>query len=355
MAKIDPLRSAVLVTGGAGYIGSHAVLALCDEGRAVVVLDDLSTGDLAAIPTAVTFQRGDIADRELVGRLLRAHGVGLVMHFAGSVSPGNSLTSPLDYYRNNTAASLALAAACVEAGVDRFIFSSSAAVYGSIGASPFREDAPTAPLTPYGASKLMTEIILRDLSAARHGFNAVCLRYFNVAGADPAGRAGQRNRAAGSLIDRAIDVALQGSGILSVWGDDYDTRDGAGERDYIHVSDVAQVHLAAMRHLEAGGAGAVLNCGYGRGYTVLEVIAALQSILGREIPRRHEPRRPGDLASAVADVDRLGATLDWCPRIRRPRSHLADGPGLARVDRRLRPAHRSCRASLLLRARGDSR
>jgi len=314
MAAIDPLRTAVLVTGGAGYIGSHAVLALRDEGREVVVIDDLSTGDIAAIPAAVTFHHGNVADRDLVGRLLRTHGVGLVMHFAGSISPGHSIASPLDYYRNNTAASLALAAACVEAGVSRFIFSSSAAVYGGAGASPFREDAPTAPLTPYGASKLMTETILKDLSAARPGFNAVCLRYFNVAGADPAGRAGQRNRAAGSLIDRAIDVALQGRHPLSVWGDDYDTRDGAGERDYIHVSDVAQVHLAAMTHLEAGGAGAVLNCGYGRGYTVLEVLAALQSILGREIPRRHEPRRPGDLASAVADVGRLGETLGWRPR-----------------------------------------
>jgi len=307
-------RGAVLVTGGAGYIGSHTVLALRDEGREVVIIDDLSSGDIAAVPGGVAFHRGDVADAELVRWVVRRHGIGLVTHFAGSVSPPESLERPGDYLRNNTVASEQLAAACAEAGVRRFIFSSSAAVYGGTARTPFREDDAATPITPYGISKLATEFLLRDLSASCPGFEAVSLRYFNVAGADPAGRAGRRAQTGAGLIDRAVDVVVGGCESLDVWGDDYDTRDGAGERDYIHVSDVADIHLAAMRYLEGGGRGVVLNCGSGRGHTVLEVLAALEAIIGRPIPRRPGPRREGDVPSAVGHIERLAATLAWRPR-----------------------------------------
>jgi UDP-glucose 4-epimerase len=260
------------------------------------------------------FHRGDVADAELIAWVVRRHDVDLVMHFAGSVSPRESLDRPGDYFRNNTVASEALAAACAEAGVRRFIFSSSAAVYGGAAPTPFQEHDAATPTTPYGVSKLATEILLTDLSASCPGFEAVSLRYFNVAGADPAGRSGRRGWAGAGLIDRAIDVALGGRSTLDVWGDDYDTRDGAGERDYIHVADVAGVHLAATRYLEGGGRGAVLNCASGRGHTVLEVLAALEAIIGRPIPRRQGPRRVGDVPSAVGSVERLAAILDWRPR-----------------------------------------
>jgi UDP-glucose 4-epimerase len=309
-----PHSGVVMVTGGAGYIGSHMVLALCDMGYAVVVLDDLSTGYIAAIPAAVAFHRGDVADAVLVRRLIERYGVRLVMHFAGSISLEESLERPLEYLRNNTEASRSLATTCVEAGVRRFIFSSSAAVYGGAALTPFREDDATEPLTPYGMSKLNTETLLMELSASCPGFAAVSLRNFNVAGADPAGRAGRRGWTSGGLIDRAVEAALGRCTALDIWGNDYDTRDGACERDYIHVSDVADVHLAAMRYLEAGGRGVVLNCGSGRGHTVLEVLAALEGIIGRPIPRRPGPRRAGDVPSAVSDVGRLAATLGWRPR-----------------------------------------
>jgi UDP-glucose 4-epimerase len=306
-------HNTVLVTGGAGYIGSHAVLALRDLGREVVVVDDLSNGDVAAIPEGVEFHRRDIADTDFVSALVRRRGVGLVMHLAASVSALESLQRPLDYHRNNTQASETLARACVEAGVRRLIFSSSAAVYGESADAPLREDATPSPITPYGVSKLMTEAMLAELSASHPGFQAVSLRYFNVAGADPAGRAGRRGSVGASLVDRAVDAAL-GRGPLDIWGADYDTRDGAGERDYIHVSDVADAHLAAMRYLQAGGRSVVLNCASGRGHTVLEVVAALEAILGRPIPCRAGPRRDGDVARAVGDVTRLAATLHWRPR-----------------------------------------
>jgi UDP-glucose 4-epimerase len=287
---------------------------LRDRGRHVVVVDDLSTGAAEALPTGTPFYQANVADAELIGGVIREHGVGVVMHFAGSGAASRSIDQPLDFYSNNTAASLALARSCLDAGVLRFIFSSSAAVYGGGATSPFREDAATKPANPYGASKRMTEVMLRDLAVARPEFKPVCLRYFNVAGADAAGRAGQRNPGATSLIDLAVDVALGRRERVDVWGDDYDTRDGSGERDFIHVSDVAEVHLAAMDHLEAGGAGDVFNCGYGRGHTVLEVISALETILRRKVPKRVGPRRPGDIAKAVANVDRVMSTLDWRPR-----------------------------------------
>jgi UDP-glucose 4-epimerase len=307
-------RRTVLVTGGAGYIGGHAVLALRDQGRSVVVVDDLSTGAAESLPPGTPFYRGNVADVAFMGGVIRKHGVGAVMHFAGSAMASRSITEPLEYYANNTAASLTLARSCLDAGVLRFIFSSSAAVYGRAGASPLREDAATAPINPYGASKWMTEIMLRDLALARPDFRAVCLRYFNVAGADISGRAGQRNPDASSLIDWVVDVALGRRDRVNVWGDDYDTRDGSGERDFVHVSDVAAAHLAAMDYLDAGGTGAVFNCGSGRGHTVLEVIAALEAIVGRAIPTRVGPRRAGDISRSVADVDRVMSTLDWRPR-----------------------------------------
>jgi len=305
---------AILVTGGAGYIGSHAVLALLAARRTVIVADDLSTGAREAVPPRAAFHQGDIADAAFVGSVLADHQVGAVMHFAGSLSVAESVADPSKYYRNNTCASLSLARACIEAGVDHFIFSSSAAVYGTPERSPVAEDSPTRPVSPYGASKAMTETMLTDLARAHPAFRPVCLRYFNVAGADPAGRSGQRGEEQVHLIPLGIETALGLHRELLIFGDDYPTRDGTCERDYIHVSDLAEAHVAALGYLEAGGQGAIMNCGYGRGYTVLEVIAAMEAVFGRELPKRRVGRRPGDAVSAVSDVSLLKATLDWTPR-----------------------------------------
>jgi UDP-glucose 4-epimerase len=307
----------VLVTGGAGYIGSHAVLALRDRGRSVAVLDDLSTGLREAVPSDVPFHEGSVADAGLVEKILCEHGVETVMHFAGSISVPESVADPAKYYRNNTCASLSLTGACLRSGVTGFIFSSTAAVYGSPDTSPVREDAATRPMSPYGASKLMTETMLRDLAIAHPTFRPVCLRYFNVAGADPEGRSGQRGPESIGLIRIAVEAALGQRPFLEIFGDDYPTRDGTGERDYIHVSDLAAAHVAALDYLDAGGKGVTLNCGYGSGYTVVEVVGALEALLGRSIPKRFSPRRPGDPASAVSDVGRLKQTLAWTPRLDR--------------------------------------
>jgi UDP-glucose 4-epimerase len=305
--------NAILVTGGAGYIGSHAVLALADAGREVVVLDNLTTGFRAAIPDGVALVEGDVADADLVARTLEAHRVGAVMHFAASISVPESVADPAKYYRNNTCASLSLARTCIAAGIERFIFSSSASVYGNPDVNPVPEDAATRPMSPYGSSKLMTERMLADLAFAHPRFEAVCLRYFNVAGADPAGRTGQRNPNAAGLVKLAIETALGRREVLEIFGDDYATRDGTCERDYIHVADLAAAHLAALRYLEGGGAGMIVNCGYGRGYTVLEVVAALEAVLGRTLEKRRAPRRPGDPDGYVSDTTRLRETLDWTP------------------------------------------
>jgi UDP-glucose 4-epimerase len=307
-------NSTVLVTGGAGYIGSHAALALLAVGRAVAVADNLSTGFRQAVPPGVAFHEGDIADAAFVRAILADHQVGAVMHFAGSLSVAESVADPSKYYGNNTCASLSLAGTCIEAGVNHFIFSSSAAVYGTPDHSPVAEDSPTAPVSPYGASKVMTETMLTDLARAHPKFRPVCLRYFNVAGADPAGRSGQRGEEQVHLIPLGIETALGLHPELLIFGDDYPTRDGTCERDYVHVSDLAQAHVAALDYLEAGGEGAIMNCGYGRGYTVLEVIAAMEAVFGRELPKRRTARRPGDAVSAVSDVSLLKATLDWTPR-----------------------------------------
>ena len=303
--------TSVLVTGGAGYIGSHAVLALKDGGYSPVVLDDLTTGARDAVPRDVPFHLGDVADRELVAGILGEHAVTSVMHFAGSISVGESVLAPLKYYRNNVLGSLALIESCLAAGVGRFIFSSSAAVYGVPQALPVTEDAPMAPINPYGASKAMTERMLADTAAAHPAFSPVCLRYFNVAGADAKGRTGQQGPQSTHLIRAAVEAALGHRDGLEVFGADYDTRDGTCERDYLHVTDLADSHVAALRYLEAGGPPAALNCGYGRGYTVLEVIAAVEEVIGRPLPVRSGPRRPGDPPRLVANGDKIKQVLGW--------------------------------------------
>jgi UDP-glucose 4-epimerase len=307
-------KGAVLVTGGAGYIGSHAILALRDRGYPVVVLDNLSTGVRGAVPEEVDFVEGEVGDRALMAEVLARHGVGSVLHFAGSISAPESVADPIKYYRNNTANSLALASVCIEAGVGRFVFSSSAAVYGAPSVSPVPESAPAAPISPYGASKRMTEVMLFDLSAAHPDFRPLCLRYFNVGGADPMGRAGQRSREASGLIPLALDALLGVRTALPITGEDYATRDGTGERDYIHVSDLAEAHAAALDYLSGGGAPTAINLGYGRGSTVREVVATLERVSGRTVPTLSAPRRPGDADSVISDVARMRALLDWKPR-----------------------------------------
>jgi UDP-glucose 4-epimerase len=305
--------SAVLVTGGAGYIGSHVVWALTDAGRRVVVLDDLSYGRQEAVPDAVPLTVGSAGDRPLVERLLREHEVATIMHFAGSVLVGQSVSDPLGYYANNTLNSHALIAAAVAAGVKNFVFSSTAAVYGMPEIQPIAETATTQPINPYGASKLMTEIMLRDTTKAT-GLNHVILRYFNVAGADPAGRTGERRPMATHLINVATKVALGQLPAMAIYGEDYDTPDGTCIRDYIHVCDLADAHLCALDHLERGGASTTLNCGYGRGASVREVLDRVEQVSGRTLTVHAAARRPGDPPRLVAAADRIRSELGWQPR-----------------------------------------
>lgn len=306
-------RGQVLVTGGAGYIGSHAVLALRDAGIPAVVLDDLSTGRRAAVPADVPFVEGDAGDRALLDAVLERHPIGTVMHFAGSIVVPESVEKPLAYYANNTLASHALVEACLRAGVGRFVFSSTAAVYGIPETFPVDEEAPTRPINPYGRSKLMTEWMLRDAAAA-HGLRVVALRYFNVAGADPQGRTGQCSRAATHLIKVACEAAVGRRAGLRVFGDDYPTRDGTCVRDYVHVSDLADAHVAALRHLEGGGEGGVFNVGYGHGATVREVVAAVERAAGTPLSVRIDGRRAGDPPELVAGIARITRAFGWCPR-----------------------------------------
>ncbi|MFZ1426801.1 MAG: UDP-glucose 4-epimerase GalE [Geminicoccaceae bacterium] len=302
----------VLVTGGAGYIGSHVALALRRAGRPAVVLDNLTTGDASAVPRGVPLQIGDVADRALVDKVIEHYGVSVVIHLAGSVIVPESLREPIAYYRNNTEASRTLIAACEAGGVEQFVFSSTAAVYGQPAQLPVAEDAPTCPLNPYGRSKLMTEWMLRDAGAA-HGLRHVILRYFNVAGADALGRAGFSGKQSGHLIKVACETALGRHALLPIHGTDYPTRDGTCVRDFIHVTDLASAHVAALRYLDQGGESAVLNCGYGRGFSVREVVAAVETVIGRRLPVAPAPRRLGDAAEVVADVRRIRAALDWRP------------------------------------------
>ena len=304
----------VLVTGGAGYIGSHAVLALLDAGWPVAVIDNLSNGTREVVPEGVPFFEGSIADRALVDRILAEQGIGAILHFAGSIVVPESVEKPLDYYENNTIASHRLVRAAIDAGVRHIVFSSTAAVYGSPERVPISEDDPKQPINPYGASKLMTERMLADASAA-HGFNYAALRYFNVAGADPQNRAGQIGRGSTHLIKVAVEAAVGKRDHVDVFGTDYPTPDGSCVRDYIHVSDLASAHVAALEHLIANPqANLTLNCGYGEGLSVLEVLDALDGVLGEPLRREVKPRRAGDPPLLVASNRALVETLDWSPR-----------------------------------------
>ena len=303
----------VLVTGGAGYIGSHVVLALREAGFAPVVLDDLSTGSRDLVPAEVRLAVGDVADQGVVGKVIAEHGCEAVLHFAGSIIVPESVEAPLKYYRNNTAASRNLIECCIASGVRAFVFSSTAAVYGDAQGQPVREDAPTAPTNPYGWSKLMTEQMLRDTSAA-HGMRHAILRYFNVAGADPAGRSGQSGPNTSHLIRVACELACGRRERMAIFGTDYDTPDGTCIRDYVHVSDLADAHVLALRHLAAHGRDLTLNCGYGHGFSVREVLDVVNALAGREFAITEEPRRPGDVPILVSDSSKLHRQLGWTPR-----------------------------------------
>lgn len=304
----------VLVTGGAGYIGSHMVLALVDAGYDVVVLDDFSTGFEWAVHPAASLVAGDVADGEKVRRLVDEHSVDAVIHFAARIVVPDSVADPLGYYLANTVKTRALIEAVVKAGVPHFIFSSTAAVYGMIGSEPVAEDAALAPISPYGRSKLMSEWMLADAALA-HPLSYVALRYFNVAGADPLGRSGQSTAGATHLIKVAAETALGKRARIQVFGTDYETPDGTCLRDYIHVTDLAAAHLDALRHLKAGGGNAVLNCGYGRGYSVLEVIETVKRVSGIDFRVEVSGRRAGDPAAIVAKATRIRDDLGWTPKL----------------------------------------
>jgi UDP-glucose 4-epimerase len=303
----------VLVTGGAGYIGSHMVLELLDAGEQIIVIDNLSTGFRSAVPDGVTLIIGDTSDQILVSRLVREYGIKAIIHFAGSLIVPDSVRDPLAYYRNNTANSRALIECAVNGGIKHFIFSSTCAVYGNPAKVPVAEDTPTLPVSPYGSSKLMSEIILRDASQA-YGLDYVTLRYFNVAGADPKGRAGQSTKDATQLIKVAVEAALGQRPKIEVFGTDYPTADGTCIRDYIHVSDLVRAHLDALYYLRSGGRSLTLNCGYGRGFSVLEVLNTVKQISGVDFRVENAPRRPGDPALIVAESQLIRQTLGWRPR-----------------------------------------
>jgi len=307
-------KPSVLVTGGAGYIGSHAVLALIDAGWPVAVIDNLTTGFRFAVPDDVPLYEGDIEDGALLERIFAEQGTGAIMHFAGSIVVPESVENPLKYYYNNTVKSRALIDAAVTAGVPHFIFSSTAATYGVPEVSPVSEDTPQRPINPYGWSKLMTEQMLGDTVAA-HAMNFCALRYFNVAGADPRARSGQSTAGATHLIKVAVEAALGMRDNVSVFGTDYDTPDGTGVRDYIHVSDLAAAHVLALEALiEQPERSLTMNCGYGRGFSVLEVLDAVDRVTNLTIDRRMEVRRAGDPASLISDPTRIRETLPWQPQ-----------------------------------------
>ncbi|MBA4130306.1 MAG: UDP-glucose 4-epimerase GalE [Hyphomicrobium sp.] len=304
---------AVLVTGGAGFIGSHMVLALLDAGERVVVLDNLSTGFRWAIPPAATLVVGDVGDQDLVRTVIRKYGVKAIVHFAGSIVVPESVADPLGYYNNNTVKSRALMEAAVATGIRHFIFSSTAAVYGNPLENPVSETATPAPMSPYGWSKLMTEVMLADAARA-HDFRYVALRYFNVAGADPKGRSGQSTPRATHLIKVACETALGQRTHMDVFGTDYPTDDGTCVRDYIHVSDLIRAHVAALDYLRTGGKSDVFNCGYSKGFSVLEVIDAVKRVSGVNFDVRLSPRRAGDPAAIVAGSQKIRDALGWQPR-----------------------------------------
>lgn len=302
----------VLVTGGAGYIGSHMVLELVDAGEDTVVVDNLSTGFPWAVARPAKLVVGDVGDEDLVKAVIRRHGVSAIIHFAGSIVVPDSVADPLGYYLNNTVKSRALIQAAVDTGVKNFIFSSTAAVYGNPAENPVFETAAPAPMSPYGSSKLMTEIMLRDASFA-HDFRAVALRYFNVAGADPEGRSGQSTPRATHLIKVACETALGKRPGMEVFGTDYPTADGTCIRDYIHVKDLARAHMSALTYLRAGGATDVFNCGYSKGYSVFEVIDAVKRVSGVDFNVKLSQRRAGDPVAIVAGSTKIRENLGWRP------------------------------------------
>jgi UDP-glucose 4-epimerase len=303
---------AILVTGGAGYIGSHVVRQLGEAGENVVVLDNLSTGFAQAVLYGELIV-GNTGDKACLDRLFDRFDIDTVMHFAAHTIVPESVAQPLKYYGNNTASSRTLLEACLEAGVAHFIFSSTAAVYGIPDGGIASEDSPTAPINPYGQSKLMTEIMLRDVAAV-NPLRYVALRYFNVAGSDPECRIGQSTPQATLLTKVACEAAVGKRDEVLIYGTDYDTPDGTGVRDYIHVEDLAAAHLASLDYLRQGGASTTLNAGYGHGYSVREVVAMVEQVAGNPLSKREVERRAGDPATLVAAVDKIGKTLDWTPR-----------------------------------------
>jgi UDP-glucose 4-epimerase len=350
---------AVLVTGGAGYIGSHMVYELLDAGEQVVVLDNLSTGFQWTVAEDVPLIVGETGDQTLVGRLIREYGIDAIIHFATSVVVPDSVRDPLAYYRNNTSNTRALIECAVTTGVQHLIFSSTAAVYGNPSESPVGEDAPTLPISPYGSSKLMTEIMLRDAGRA-YGLRHAILRYFNVAGAEPHGRAGQSNRAATHLIKIAAETASGLRPMLEVFGTDYPTPDGTCIRDYIHVSDLVAAHSAALRHLRAGASSLTLNCDYGHGFSVLDVIAAFKRVSGVDFKVVRSPRRPGDAAQIVAASEcardaRLAAPLRRSLDHGLPRTRLGTRTHAAALGQSTAIGEPPCRGTGARASRGPAR
>jgi len=306
----------ILVTGGAGYIGSHVVRDLGEKGFRPIVLDNLSSGKAEAVLSGELVV-GDAGDNERVGTLLRRHGIRSVMHFAAFIQVGESVAQPLKYYENNSFNCLRLIRACLENGVENFIFSSTAAVYGMPERVPVDEKAPLLPINPYGGSKLVSEMLLRDAAAANPGFRYVALRYFNAAGADRQARLGQDYRQPTHLMTRALKTALGQFPRLEVFGTDYPTPDGTAIRDYIHVDDLAGAHLLALDFLRSGGASRVFNCGYGIGHSVLDVVAAAKRVTGIDFAVAHAERRAGDPAALVADAGAIRRELGWAPEVPR--------------------------------------
>ncbi len=305
---------AVLITGGAGYIGSHMVLNLADAGEEVVVLDNLVTGFDWAIDGRATFVRGHAGDVDLVRRLIDTHAISEVIHFAGSIVVPESVVDPLKYYANNTATSRNLVQAAVEGGVRSFIFSSTAAVYGMTGLAPVVETTPLNPMSPYGRSKLMTELMLADVAAA-HDMTYGVLRYFNVAGGDPDMRSGQSTPHASHLIKVACQTALGQRTHMDIFGTDFETPDGTGIRDYIHVTDLIAAHALLLKHLRANGESTTINCAYGQGYSVRQVIDAVQQVSGVPFRVEEGPRRAGDPASVTATGQKARQLLGWKPQL----------------------------------------
>ena len=305
----------ILITGGAGYIGSHMAhhMLQAGENEKITILDNLSTGVEKNMPRGINFVRGDIADQALVSKIMETQKIDSVIHFAGSVVVPESVEKPLDYYANNTSAARSLIEACVRHRVPNFIFSSTAAVYGTPAILPVSEDSPTVAESPYGRSKLMTEWMLQDAAAA-HDIKFGILRYFNVAGADPEGRTGQSTPRATHLIKRACEVATGKIPRLTIFGTDYDTPDGTGVRDFIHVSDLVDIHKCVLDRLRGGGSSLLINCGYGRGFSVREVVAAVERVSGKSLTVELAPRRPGDLGIVVANTTKLSTLLNWKPR-----------------------------------------